>query len=212
MIYVWALATLRDGSAQFVVLSREDVMRHKARSAAVRAGQPSPWDTDEAWMWRKTALKQLVKLLPLSVRAARAVGLDDRAEAGLAQDLAVLVDPQTSLTPEQDVEPPVARPQAVEAQPAPPAGPPAQEPVPTAPPPEAPAAPAPLLVEEVREVSRQGRTWWVARFSDGRTAATLDQALATALQQARAERRPVRQAVTEAHPGKLDKLIEVVLG
>jgi hypothetical protein len=58
----------------------------------------SPWFTDEAWMWKKTALKQLLKLAPLSVEIQRATGLDDAADAGLPQDLALLADPNAEAT------------------------------------------------------------------------------------------------------------------
>jgi hypothetical protein len=65
----------------------------------VKSGrQDSPWFTDEAWMWKKTALKQLLKLAPMSVEIQRAAVLDDVAEVGLPQDLAVLADPTAEAT------------------------------------------------------------------------------------------------------------------
>ena len=43
-------------------------------------------------------MKQLLKLAPLSVEIQRATGLDDAAEAGLPQDLALLADPEAEPT------------------------------------------------------------------------------------------------------------------
>jgi hypothetical protein len=68
----------------------------------VRAKRSSPWDTDPEWMFKKTALKQLCKLLPVSTELQRALGLDDRAEINLPQDLALLADENETPTPESE--------------------------------------------------------------------------------------------------------------
>lgn len=62
LIAVYACA-LVNGETHFTILSRRDVMRHKAVSkAATKAG--GPWDKHEAEMWKKTALIVLAKTLP----------------------------------------------------------------------------------------------------------------------------------------------------
>jgi recombination protein RecT len=87
--YVYAFARLKDGGYQLVVMNRRQVEAIRARSQSASGGT-SPWNTDEEWMWKKTALKQLCKLLPASIELQRAVALDERAEIGLPQDLGLV--------------------------------------------------------------------------------------------------------------------------
>ena len=105
LVKVWAIARLKDGACQIKVMNRREVEAIKKRSSAVRSGHESPWDSDVEWMWKKTCLKQLCKLLPMSVETQRAVDLDDRAEVDLPQDLVMLADEQ---------EPPTAADEAPE--------------------------------------------------------------------------------------------------
>lgn len=103
IVKVYAVARLKDGGFQIKVMNRREVEAIKARSAAVKSGHSSPWDTDEEWMFKKTCLKQLTKLLPASIESQRAINLDDRAESGLPQDLALLADPDNeTATPEEE--------------------------------------------------------------------------------------------------------------
>lgn len=103
IVKVYAFARLKDGGFQIKVMTVREVEAIKSRSAAVKAKRSSPWDTDPEWMFKKTALKQLCKLLPVSTELQRALGLDDRAEVNLPQDLALLADPDNeSATPEPD--------------------------------------------------------------------------------------------------------------
>jgi recombination protein RecT len=102
--HVWAAARLKDGSFQIVVMTAREVEKIKARSASVKAKRSSPWDTDREWMFKKTALKQLCKLLPTSVETQRALSLDDRAEVALPQDLGLLASETETATPIDDAE------------------------------------------------------------------------------------------------------------
>lgn len=103
IIGVWAAARLKDGGYQIVYLSMREVERiAKSRSASVKAKRDSPWDSDPEWMCKKTALKQLCKLLPVSTETQRAMALDDRAEIGLPQDLALLADENETPTVDDD--------------------------------------------------------------------------------------------------------------
>ena len=103
LTYVYAWYRLKDGGYDLAVLNRRQVQALRERSQAYRTGmqygrKDSPWFTDEAWMYKKTAIKQLLKLAPLSVDIQRAAGLDDAADAGLPQDLALLADPNAEAT------------------------------------------------------------------------------------------------------------------
>jgi recombination protein RecT len=64
----YAIAHMKDGSVSHVVMYRREVLAIKARSRASGSG---PWVTDEGEMWRKTALRRLIKLLPLSPTRAK---------------------------------------------------------------------------------------------------------------------------------------------
>jgi recombination protein RecT len=87
MIAVYAVARLRDGGAQFEWLWKREVDAIRASS---RAGNSGPWVTHYDEMAKKTALRRLCKLLPTSPELARAVSLDEQAEASVPQQLEVL--------------------------------------------------------------------------------------------------------------------------
>lgn len=101
-VYAWYRLRGSDGP-DVLVMNRREVYRIRDRSQAYRAGiqygkKDSPWFTDEGWMWKKTALKQHLKLAPMSVELQRAASLDDVSEAGLPQDLHLLADPAAEPT------------------------------------------------------------------------------------------------------------------
>lgn len=82
MTHVYAVAHLKDGASQFVVLS-------KAAVDKIRAG--SPGKNSPAWcnyyeeMAMAKAVRKLAKWLPLSSDMARAVSIDEAADAALPQ-------------------------------------------------------------------------------------------------------------------------------
>lgn len=78
---VYAVAVLKDGSTHFEWLWEEEVQKVKAQSKASKFG---PWVTHEDEMIRKTAIRRLVKYLPLSVELAKASAIDELAEAGIS--------------------------------------------------------------------------------------------------------------------------------
>ena len=90
IVKVYAYAKLKDGGEQIVVMNRRQVDAIRSRSQAAKSTY-SPWTTDPDWMWKKTALKQLCKLLPASIELQRAVGLEESAEVGIPQDLSLLL-------------------------------------------------------------------------------------------------------------------------
>lgn len=82
LTHAYAIARLRDGGALFEVLNRAQVEGRRLRSAAVKAGRPTPWQTDYEAMARKTPVRALASYLPQSPELAGALELDRRADEG----------------------------------------------------------------------------------------------------------------------------------
>lgn len=80
---VYAVAVLNDGSAHFEWLWDEEIEAVKRQSKAANFG---PWKTHEDEMVRKTAIRRLVKYLPLSVELAKAAAIDELADAGVSTE------------------------------------------------------------------------------------------------------------------------------
>jgi recombination protein RecT len=77
--FTYAVAKFKDGSYQFVVLSRKQIEKLRSRSKAATSG---PWVTDFEQMAIKTAIRRLSKHLPLSVELAKALDIQGKAESG----------------------------------------------------------------------------------------------------------------------------------
>ena len=87
VIGYYAVAKFRDGSIDFEWMNIEEIYRIRDRSdgwKAFKAGRikSTPWGTDEAEMSRKTALRRLIKRLPLSPDLATAAAYEDARDAG----------------------------------------------------------------------------------------------------------------------------------
>lgn len=78
--HVWAMATLAGGHKEFDVMSVEEIDAIRKRSAA-DGKSFSPWQTDWGQMARKTVLRRLFKLLPVSTEVQSAIGMDEANEA-----------------------------------------------------------------------------------------------------------------------------------
>ena len=74
---VYAIAKLRGGGEQFDVMTFEEIEAIRAKS---RAGNNGPWRTDWPEMAKKTTLRRLCKLLPLTVEAREALDHEDEVE------------------------------------------------------------------------------------------------------------------------------------
>jgi recombination protein RecT len=103
LIFVYAVAKLKDGGIQFDVMSRSEVEATRARSKAATSG---PWVTDYVAMALKTVCRRLFKWLPVSIEVQRAVGLDEQAERGEGQNNASVID--VNMTEVQRYEAPQA--------------------------------------------------------------------------------------------------------
>ena len=79
LAFAYAVAKFKDGSFQFVVMSRKQIDKIRARSKSAKSG---PWVTDFEEMSKKTTIRRLSKALPLTVELAKAVELQGAAEAG----------------------------------------------------------------------------------------------------------------------------------
>lgn len=104
LTFAYAVAHLKDGGVQWDVMSRKEIDAIRARS---RAGNSGPWVTDYEEMAKKTVLRRICKLLPVSVELERAVALDERAEVGLPQDLEPLPIPHEEPEERKDAREPV---------------------------------------------------------------------------------------------------------
>lgn len=75
--HVYAIARLTSGEEHFEVMSAEEIEAIRARS---RAGNAGPWRTDWGEMAKKTVLRRLTKLLPLSIEARAVIEHEDAFE------------------------------------------------------------------------------------------------------------------------------------
>lgn len=85
MVGVYALCKMRDGVTQFEFLTKAQVDSVRKRS---KSGLDGPWVTDFEEMAKKTAIRRLWKVLPVSVEKAmaKAIVAHDRAEEGRGID------------------------------------------------------------------------------------------------------------------------------
>lgn len=74
---VYAVARLRDGGSQFVVLSMSEVERRRARGGKDGSNESPAWTQDYDAMAAKTALRALAPWLPQTPEFAAAQRLDD---------------------------------------------------------------------------------------------------------------------------------------
>lgn len=70
--YVYAWAEMRGGYKVSTLMLRREVLAIKDKAPGGKKSD-SPWHTNEAEMWRKTAIRRLIKLLPLSPQKAQAL-------------------------------------------------------------------------------------------------------------------------------------------
>ena len=129
IVAAYASCTLVGGQPLLRVIDAQDVARAKASSSAGKSGKPTPWQTHEASMWMKTAIKRLAAWMPQTEMLALAVESDDRSERGESLDVvedesvaqaaavsnvsqlnSVLQDMQESAPDPEDIEQPEPQP------------------------------------------------------------------------------------------------------
>lgn len=79
LVAVYAIARLKGGVSQYVVMTRAEVEKIRAESKQASSG---PWVKHFDEMAKKTAIRRLVKYLPMSIELANAVSHDDAQETG----------------------------------------------------------------------------------------------------------------------------------
>lgn len=82
MIAAYAVAKLKDGGAQFVVMSKQEIDEVKSSAKA----QYGPWVSHYQEMAQKTVVRRLFKWLPSSVEMQKAAVLDEHSQIGI-QDI-----------------------------------------------------------------------------------------------------------------------------
>lgn len=85
MVGAYCVWTLKDGTKQFEVMDRDQILAIRDRSSAkTKDGRiVGPWATDEEEMWRKTVVRRASKYMPRATEAfTNAVTLDNLHEAG----------------------------------------------------------------------------------------------------------------------------------
>lgn len=86
-VAVYAVAYLSDGTKVFEVLFKRDIEKIKELALSkMKNPESSPWVQFEEEMWKKTAVRKLMKYLPLSAQLATAVSVDEYREAGIEAD------------------------------------------------------------------------------------------------------------------------------
>lgn len=73
-IFYYAVGSLTNGGSGFVVLTAEEVKKLRGGKVGPKGDIPDP----QRWMERKTAVRQLVKLLPRSTQFTQALHMDER--------------------------------------------------------------------------------------------------------------------------------------
>lgn len=101
LLYVYAVAKLKDGGVQFEVMSRSDIDKVRAQS---KAGNYGPWQTHYDEMAKKTVIRRLFKYLPVSIELATAVTMDEKADAGVDQDNSAILTGEYSTVDESQRE------------------------------------------------------------------------------------------------------------
>lgn len=93
LVYAYAIVKYPSGKTDFEVVNRRIAMEAKKRSPAKNSSD-SPWNKkeDEWTMWCKTAVRRLMKRVPKSPELQRAVSIDEKAEAGVAQNLDHIIE------------------------------------------------------------------------------------------------------------------------
>jgi recombination protein RecT len=87
VLKIWAGAVLTNGGKQFEVMTLAEIEQHRDKYS--KSAESGPWVSSPEWMYKKTVLRKLVKLLPKSAQAQLAVALDERAEIGIPQRFTV---------------------------------------------------------------------------------------------------------------------------
>jgi len=103
MIMAYSVAKFKDGSTDFVWMSKPEIIAIKKKAVGNKTG--GPWTTNESEMWKKTVLKRHCKTLPMSAEASRAISVDETVKSQKTpEDFTELLDDSTSEPKELEAE------------------------------------------------------------------------------------------------------------
>ena len=89
LTHVYAIAKLQGGGVQFEVMTREEVLAIKKQS---KAGNNGPWVSHFDEMAKKTVIRRLFKMLPVSIEMKQAVNLEEQSDRGESQGNSLILD------------------------------------------------------------------------------------------------------------------------
>jgi len=84
MLYAYAVARFKDGERKFEVMNRREILKIRDANPNTTTKEGvlyGPWKDHPGEMWKKTAVRRLAKLLPLSVEASERVEAEFRPES-----------------------------------------------------------------------------------------------------------------------------------
>lgn len=87
-IAYYAVYHTKDGGGGFVVMSQEDIEKHRNKFSKAAGQGFSPWATNFEEMAKKTVLKKLLKYAPLKTEFVRAVATDETVKSSILPDMA----------------------------------------------------------------------------------------------------------------------------
>jgi recombination protein RecT len=125
IIGYWAGYVLKDGSKNFEYMTVEAIEAHRdkysqsaykkewnettrRKEIVMENGKPvldGPWRDSPDWMYRKTPLKQVMKLMPKSIELRTALALDEHHEAAIPQQFSVEVPLELQPPVQDDTDP-----------------------------------------------------------------------------------------------------------
>ena len=82
-IAYYGVARFKDGGYYYLVMSRSDIDKHRARS---RSKDNGPWVTDYDAMARKTVIRAMAPFLPLTTEVMREMAMDGVVTTGTTAD------------------------------------------------------------------------------------------------------------------------------
>jgi RecT family len=139
MVAVYAIVRLKDADPQWEVMTKAKIDEHR-RKYSRASGDDTPWITAYEEMARKTVLKRVLKLAPVSVELQRVIAHEEHIEAELPPTVELLPEPVAP-------EPSPSKLEALTAR--------LPEAAPTVPPAEEDTPPAPLPAAQEHDPERQ---------------------------------------------------------
>ena len=112
VIAYYAMFKTKSGGYNFLVMSKEDVDKHKAQFSQSYGSSYSPWTHNYDSMAKKTVLKQVLKYAPKRSDFAKALSADGTIKLNIGEDMDDMPDEMEliNVTPTQEEPKPAAAP------------------------------------------------------------------------------------------------------